>query len=82
MLRIITSQNAEDHADLMERVWRFRHAQFVERLGWKELKSEDGREIDRFDTDDAIHLVVEKAERIVGYTRLLRTSGPHLLSEV
>jgi acyl-homoserine lactone synthase len=66
----------------MERVWRFRHTQFVERLGWKELKSDDGREIDRFDTDDAIHLVVEKSDRVVGYTRLLRTSGPHLLSEI
>src|SRR5215207_5544696 len=66
----------------MEKVWQFRHAQFVERLGWKELTSEDGREIDRFDTDDAIHLVAEKGERVVGYTRLLRTSGPHLLSEI
>ena len=82
MLKIITSQNMEDYPDLMEKVWRFRHVQFVERLGWKELTSEDGREIDRFDTDDAIHLVVEKDERVVGYTRLLRTSGPHLLSEV
>ena len=82
MLTVITSQNVEDHADLMEQVWRFRHVQFVERLGWKELKSQDEREIDRFDTDDAIHLVVEMDERVVGYTRLLRTSGPHLLSEV
>lgn len=82
MLRVITSQNIEDHPELMDQVWRFRHVQFVERLGWKELKSEDGREIDRFDTDDAIHLVVEKYGRVVGYTRLLRTSGPHLLSEV
>lgn len=82
MLRVITSQNIEDYSDLMEQVWRFRHTQFVERLGWKELNSEDGREIDRFDTDDAIHLIVEKRDRVVGYTRLLRTSGPHLLSEV
>ena len=82
MLRVITSQNIEDYADLMEQVWRFRHVQFVERLGWKELHSEDGREIDRFDTDDAIHLVVEKRDQVVGYTRLLRTSGPHLLSEI
>lgn len=82
MLRVITSNNIEDYPDLMEKVWRFRHIQFVERLGWKELESRDGREIDRFDTDDAIHLIVEKHNRVVGYTRLLRTSGPHLLSEV
>jgi acyl-homoserine lactone synthase len=82
MLKVITSENINDYQNLMERVWRFRHVQFVDRLGWTELTSRDGREIDRFDTDDAIHLVAEKAGRVVGYTRLLRTSGPHLLSDV
>jgi acyl-homoserine lactone synthase len=82
MMRIITSENVDDHAELMEQVWRFRHRQFVERLGWRELASEDGREKDRFDTADAIHLVAEQASKVVGYTRLLRTSGPHLLSDV
>lgn len=82
MIRVITASNIEDYPELMEKVWRFRHVQFVERLGWTELSSRDGREIDRFDTDDAIHLVSEKDGRVVGYTRLLRTSGPHLLSDV
>lgn len=82
MIQIITSQNADDYPELMEEVWRFRHRQFVERLGWKELRSEDGRETDRFDTDDAIHLVARNEGRVVGYTRLLRTSGPHLLNDI
>ncbi|MCB1445345.1 MAG: GNAT family N-acetyltransferase [Rhizobiaceae bacterium] len=82
MLRVITSDNIDDYPDLMEKVWQFRHVQFVERLGWTELSSRDGREIDRFDTEDAIHLIAEKAGKVVGYTRLLRTSGPHLLSDV
>jgi acyl-homoserine lactone synthase len=82
MIRIISSDNIDDHPELMEKVWRFRHMQFVERLGWRELSCTDGREIDRFDTDDAIHLVSEKDDKVVGYTRLLRTSGPHLLSDV
>jgi acyl-homoserine lactone synthase len=82
MLKVVTSQNADDYPELMDAVWRFRHAQFVDRLGWKELQSADGREIDRFDTDDAIHLIAAQKGRVVGYTRLLRTSGPHLLSDV
>jgi acyl-homoserine lactone synthase len=82
MIHVITSQNAGDHDDLMEQVWRFRHRQFVERLGWTELRSEHGREFDRFDTDDAIHLALVKAGAVVGYTRLLRTSGPHLLANI
>lgn len=82
MMNVLTAQNVDDYPDLMEKVWRFRHRQFVERLGWKELRSEDGREIDRFDTDDAVHLVVTSDDNVVGYTRLLRTSRPHLLSDV
>ena len=82
MIKVITSDNIDDYPELMEKVWRFRHVQFVERLGWRELASESGREKDRFDTDDAIHLIAEKKGEVVGYSRLLRTSGPHLLSDV
>ncbi|MBL0371355.1 GNAT family N-acetyltransferase [Rhizobium sp. KVB221] len=82
MIQVITSQNVDDYPELMEQVWRFRHRQFVERLGWKELRSDDGRETDRFDTDDAVHLIATLDDKVIGYTRLLRTSGPHLLSDV
>lgn len=82
MIKIITSDNIDVYPALMDKVWMFRHVQFVERLGWKELTSHGGRETDRFDTDDAIHLVLEKGDRVVGYSRLLRTSGPHLLSHI
>ena len=82
MIHILTAQNAEEYPDLMEKVWRFRHRQFVERLGWNELRSDDGREMDCFDTEDAIHIVAVSGDTIVGYTRLLRTSRPHLLSDV
>jgi acyl-homoserine lactone synthase len=82
MMHVLTAQNADEYPELMEKIWRFRHKQFVERLGWKELRSDDGRETDRFDTDDAIHLAVVSNDDVVGYTRLLRTSRPHLLSDV
>ncbi|WP_414815963.1 acyl-homoserine-lactone synthase [Rhizobium sp. IY2] len=35
----------------MEKIWRFRHEQFVERLGWEALCRNDGLEIDQFDHD-------------------------------
>ncbi len=82
MLKIITGQNCQEYAGLLEAVWGFRHVEFVEKLGWMELLKTDGREIDRFDTPDAIHLVLCRGPKVIGYTRLLRTSGPHLLSDV
>jgi acyl-homoserine lactone synthase len=66
----------------MEKIWRFRHEQFVERLGWHALRREDGREIDQFDHEQALHLALVKEDEVVGYSRLLPTTEPHLLSDV
>lgn len=65
-----------------EQIWRFRHQHFVERLGWEGLRKPDGLEIDEFDTNDAIHLALISDRTVVGYSRLLPTTKPHLLSDV
>lgn len=78
---ILGSQGGADH-DLMEKIWRFRHAQFVERLGWEAIRRDDGREIDQFDTAEAIHLPLIVDGDVVGYSRLLPTEAPHLLSDI
>ncbi|MCZ7463521.1 acyl-homoserine-lactone synthase [Rhizobium rhizogenes] len=65
-----------------QRVWQFRHRHFVERFGWEALRKQDCRETDIFDTDQAVHLVLEDEGAILGYSRLLATNAPHLLSDV
>ncbi|THV25357.1 acyl-homoserine-lactone synthase [Peteryoungia ipomoeae] len=82
MLATIVGADCARHSALMEKIWRFRHEQFVERLGWEAIRRADGREIDQFDTDDAIHLPLIVGDKVVGYTRLLPTLAPHLLSDV
>ncbi|QCM12366.1 GNAT family N-acetyltransferase [Agrobacterium tumefaciens] len=67
---------------IAEKVWQFRHRHFVERFGWEALRKPDSREIDIFDTDEAVHLVLEDAGVVLGYSRLLTTSAPHLLSDI
>ena len=79
MLRII---RGADDPELMEQVWLFRHKRFVEQLGWEELRREDGRERDLFDTADAIHVVLVHRGRIVGYSRLITTTLPHFASSL
>lgn len=82
MLAGIWGRNHNELIDFDE-VWRFRHRHFVERFGWEAIRRSDGREIDQFDTDTAIHLVLKnQADELVGYTRLLPTLGPHLLRDV
>ncbi|MBO0662803.1 acyl-homoserine-lactone synthase [Jiella flava] len=66
----------------MEQVWKFRHRHFVDRFQWHALRKPDAREIDQFDGDNAVHLPLVLDGIVRGYTRLLRTDQPHLLSDV
>lgn len=82
MLQAIWGSGVLRRNAMMERVWRFRHEHFVERFGWEEIRKSDGREIDQFDTPEAIHLVLSLNNSIAAYSRLLPTTQPHLLSDV
>lgn len=81
-MKIIWGSDTFRETDVMEKIWRFRHEQFVERLGWHEIRRPDGREIDQFDTFNAIHLAVIVEGEVAAYSRLLPTTAPHLLSDV
>ncbi|MBC2773867.1 GNAT family N-acetyltransferase [Rhizobium sp. AQ_MP] len=82
MLATIRGSNSQDYDELLQQVWRFRHRQFVERLGWDACRRADGREMDQFDGDEAVHLPLIHAGEVVAYSRLLPTLKPHLLSDV
>jgi acyl-homoserine lactone synthase len=68
--------------DLLDAAFRFRNDAFVDEAGWESLRRADGREIDQFDTEDTIHVIVSKDSRIQAYSRLNPTTKPHLLSEI
>ncbi|WP_162652889.1 acyl-homoserine-lactone synthase [Lentilitoribacter sp. Alg239-R112] len=82
MLEVIDRYNFDLYQSELESIYRYRHWYFVDRLDWKAIYREDGREIDDYDNDDAIHLAKLKAGRVVSYTRLIPTNRPHLLSHV
>lgn len=82
MLRIVTVENAKDYQAELEQAFRLRHKVFVEEKGWADLRREDGREIDCFDDEHAVHMVFVAENRVVGYQRMLPSTRPHLLSEI
>ncbi len=82
MLEVITGSQIGQKPTTMEKVWRFRHQCFVEELGWEALRRSDEREQDQFDTRSTIHLVLMEEREVVGYSRLLPTTKPHLLSHI
>lgn len=82
MLEIVRGRQVPQRQSIMEAVWRFRHQCFVETLGWEALRRADSRERDAFDTRSTVHLVLMEKNEVVGYSRLLPTTKPHLLSHL
>jgi N-acyl-L-homoserine lactone synthetase len=75
------------HGELNQATWqavmRYRHAVFVQTLGWQLPSSSSGMDADQFDAQGAVHLVAtDGAGEIVGYARLLPTTGPYLLGNL
>ncbi|MER8961176.1 acyl-homoserine-lactone synthase [Mesorhizobium sp. M0701] len=82
MLHVVTAQNREGYQAELDQAFRLRHKVFVEEKGWMDLRRDDGRDIDRFDDEHAVHMLFTIEDRVVGYQRMLPSTRPHLLSEV
>ena len=82
MLCVVTRENRSRHVRELDAMHRDRKLVFIDRLGWKLKALDDGREIDQFDTDEAVYLIEAEAGRHLASMRLLPSAGPHLLSEV
>lgn len=83
MLHVVTHQNRREYKDQLEQSYRLRHQVFVIEKRWG-LNCPDGREVDQFDTDAAVNLLLlEDDDRtVVGGCRLLPTTGPYLIPDV
>lgn len=82
MIKVIAGHDILLYPELMEQVYRLRHKVFVDEMGWEDLRSADERELDQFDTPDAVHHVAVRHGKVVGYQRMLPTTKPHLLTDV
>jgi acyl-homoserine lactone synthase len=83
MIEVVTSRNALLYRDALDAMYRLRHRALVEVQGLEKLRRADGMVRDRFDTDDAIYLLLSDDDGTVrGALRLLPTTGPHVLSDV
>ncbi|MEI9996428.1 MAG: acyl-homoserine-lactone synthase [Rhizomicrobium sp.] len=83
MIEVVTSGNALLYQDALEDMFRLRHRMLVETRGFLRLRSLDGLQKDRFDTEDAIYLLLTEDDGTVsGALRLLPTTGPHVFSEI
>jgi acyl-homoserine lactone synthase len=82
MIHIVTPENQHLFRDEMEQAYRLRHRVFVEEMKWTDLAKPDGREIDQFDDQHAVHMLYIDNGKVLGYQRMLPSTRPHLLSDV
>ncbi|TWI28401.1 acyl-homoserine-lactone synthase [Mesorhizobium tianshanense] len=79
----VDASNSFAYRKHLDSYFCLRHEVYVNERGWHELRRLDGREIDAFDTSDAIHLLgIQPGRGVVAGSRLVPTLRPHLMSEV
>lgn len=82
-IHIVTWSNRKAYQAHLEQYFFIRHEIYVEGRKWREIERPIPFEIDAFDTERAIYLLGIDAEgNIGGGSRLVPTTGPHLLSDV
>lgn len=82
MIIQIDQTNRHEMTALLDECYRLRHDIFVDEMKWEDLRRPDGREIDQFDLPEAVEFAYLLDGRLVAYSRLLPTTGPHLLADV
>lgn len=78
----ITAANRPRYAAQLDQMFRQRHDVFVDRMGWRELRRDDKRDVDDYDTDDTVYLVViDDAGEVQAHGRMNPTWGRHQLED-
>lgn len=83
VIYVVDRSNRRQFASQLEQMYRIRHRIYVDGRGWGALRRDDGREIDEFDTPDAVYLLgLDECCEVTGGTRLIPTTRPHLMRNV
>lgn len=83
-MRLSGAEADAGQAALRAAMLRDRKTVLIDRLGW-DLRSPDGlHELDQYDGDDTLYLVVHQpgTGRHLGSVRLLPSTGPHILGDL
>ena len=82
-VHIVDRSNRSAYSRYVEQMFRLRHEIYVGERAWSDLERADGREVDAFDTDDAVYLLgLDSDKGVVAGSRLVPSLKPHLLSDV
>lgn len=81
-IHVVQKHNRQIYEKYFDPYFRLRHDIYVKQRKWMALDRPDGREIDQFDTDDAVYLFCLDKGQLIGAMRALPTLSPTLLSDI
>ena len=81
-IHVVRRDNRHLYERYFDPYFRLRHDIYVKQRRWMALDRTDGREIDQFDTEDAIYLFCMENGRLIGAMRAVPTLLPTLMSEI
>jgi acyl-homoserine lactone synthase len=81
-IHVVQKHNRHLYERYFDPYFRLRHDIYVKQRKWMALDRPDGREIDQFDTDDAVYLFCLDKGQLIGAMRALPTLSPTLLSDL
>lgn len=81
-VRIVRRENRRINKELLDRHHVLRNDIFVGELGWRDMRSHEGREIDQFDTGTTVYFLIVEDDELIGGVRLHPTTGPTLMNQV
>lgn len=81
-IHVVRKDNRHLYREYFDPYFRWRHEIYVKQRKWMALDRPDGREIDQFDTEDAVYLFAIDDGVLIGGMRALPTLLPTLLSDI
>jgi len=81
-IHVVSKDNRQLYQNYFDPYFRLRHDIYVKQRKWMALDRPDGREIDQFDTDEAVYLFCIDEGRLIGGMRAVPTTMPTLMSEI
>jgi acyl-homoserine lactone synthase len=81
-IHVVQKDNRHLYEAYFDPYFRLRHDIYVKQRKWMALDRPDGREIDQFDTEDAVYLFCIDGGQLIGAMRALPTLSPTLMSDV
>jgi acyl-homoserine lactone synthase len=82
MVQLVQGATNPTCQELLTKMFRQRYDIFVREKGW-DIKSENGLEIDQYDTPETLYLIdLDRNGNVAASTRMVRTDMPFMLADV